>query len=399
MISLDLLREAMQPLIEVGKDEIEFDAFGTTVALRPLLPKEEVLVQRAAAIVVEQNRRFEESLREKTGGEDTAETDSMTRASALDYFDRFRVEVISHALVQVGDLDLRGVDFVATGETLPNGNPVKVAKPVALRPLVENWSRAMISLVFAKYGELMDTLNKTADEVVEDTPADLDSEIERLETRLAEAKLERAKRAGGDPSITAEQIENFIGLGNNMEEGAKRAAALPSAREVQQQLRKAGQREAAPTPAPSQPAQPRQTAPRQSVLPPTVPPPTPEPVPVKYSLPPEPPAPSAFDEAVSSPSSFGGEDLDALAAEEERILLARQKSAQSRGTPSAPVKDPLSQAKPAGTVQGMEAYRLPTETISERGRKAPPPTQAAGGGSVNPAPADTRNPNFRPPKR
>jgi hypothetical protein len=101
---------------------------------------------------------------------------------------------------------------------------------------------------------------------------------------------------------------------------------------------------------------------------------------------------------VASPSSFGGEDLDAIAAEEERILLARQKSAQSRGTPSAPSpKDPLSQAKPVGTVQGMEAYRLPTETISERGRKNTPSN--AGGGAVNPAPADTRNPNFRPPKR
>jgi len=394
MISLDLLREAMQPLTEVGKDEIEFDAFGTLVAMRPLLPKEEVLVQRAAAVVVEQNRRFEESLREQTEGEDTAETDSMTRASALDYFDRFRVEVIAHSLVQVGALDLRGVEFVATGETLPNGNPVKVAKPAALRPLVETWSRPMISLVFSKYGELMDRLNKEAGAVIDGDPADLDAEIERLEARLAEVQSERAKRASGDPSITAEQIENFVGFGNNLEEGAKQAASLPSAREVQQQLL---QNQAKP--APSQPAQPRQAAPRQSVLPPTVPPPTPEPAPVKYSLPPEPPTRSAFEEAVSSPSSFGGDDLDALAAEEERILLARQKSAQSRGAPSAPVKDALSQAQSVGTVQGMEAYRLPTETISERGRKATPSTQVTGGGGVNPAPADTRNPNFRPPKR
>lgn len=391
MISLDLLREAMQPLIEVGKDEIEFDAFGTLVALRPLLPKEEVLVQRAAAVVVEQNRRFEESLREQAGGEDTAETDSMTRASALDYFDRFRVEVISHALVQVGGLDLRGVEFVATGEALPNGNPVKVAKPAALRPLVENWSRAMISLVFAKYGELMDRLNKEAGAAIEGNPADLDAEIARLEERLEEAKAERAKRAGGDPGITAEQIENFVGLGASMEEGAKQAAALPSAREVNQQLRKTKEQAAPSQPTPAQPR------PRQSVLPPTVPPPTPDPVPVKYSLPPEPPAPSAFDEAVAAPSSFGGDDLDALAAEEERILLARQKSAQSRGTPASPVKDSLSQAKPVGTVQGMDAYRLPTETISERGRKGGPPATPSAG--VNPAPADTRNPNFRPPKR
>lgn len=385
MINLDLLREAMRPLLEVGKDEIEFDAFGTLVAMRPLLPKEEVLVQRAAALVVEQNKRFEQGLRQQSGDTDTPETDSITRASALDYFDRFRVEVISYALVQVGDLDLRGVEFVATGETLPNGKPVKVTKPDALRPLVEGWSRAMVSLVFAKYGELMDRLNKAADDVVQDNPADLDAEIERLEARLEEAKVERTKRATGDPGLTAAQIENFVGLGNNMEEGAKKAASLPSARDVSQQLRKAGEKPKPPTPT------------RQSVLPPSVPPPTPDPAPVKYSLPPEPPPVSSFEEAVSS-SSFGGDDLDALAAEEERILLARQKAAQSRGTPaSPPVKDALSQAKPVGTVQGMEAYRLPTETISERGRKGAPAAPAGGG--VNPTPVDTRNPNFRPPRR
>jgi hypothetical protein len=361
MLSLDLLRDAMQPLMEVGKGELEFDAFGTHVALRPLLPKEEVLVQRAAAIVVEQNKRFEESLREQTGGEDTAETDSVTRASALDYFDRFRVEVLSHAIVQVGSLDLRGVEFIATGETLPNGNLVKVAKPAALRPLLENWSRTMLAFVFGKYGALMDGLNKEAGGVVEETPADLDAEIDRLEERLAEAKAERARRAGGDPSITAEQIANFVGLGASMEEGAKQAAALPPAR---------------PKP------------PRQSVLPPTVPPPTPDP---KYPLPPEPPSPSAFEEAVGpTPSSFADGDLDAVAAEEERILLAR------RAAP--PPKDALAQAKPVGTVGGMEAYRLPTETISERGRKVTAASAVAASG-VNPPPSDTRNPNFRPPKK
>ena len=184
MLNLDLLREAMQPLAEVGKDEIEFDAYGVTLALRPLLPKEEVLVQRAAAVVVEQNKRFEASIREQSG-EDSSEAESMTRASVLDYFDRFRTSVISFALVQVGDLDLRGVEFLATGETLPNGNPVKVPKQVAIGQLVETWSRPMISLVFAKYGELMDRLNKEAGETVEDEPSDLDAEIERLEERLS----------------------------------------------------------------------------------------------------------------------------------------------------------------------------------------------------------------------
>jgi hypothetical protein len=359
MISLDLLREAMQPLIEVGKEELEFDAFGTLIVLRPLLPREEVAVQRQSAVVLEDNKRFEMSIRE--GELDEAEINSVSRASALDYFDRFRMEVIAHSVVQVGNLDLRNVEHIATGETLENGKPVKITKVVAVRQLVDTWSRSMVSLVFAKYGELMDRITKNSDKTVEDSSSDLDAEIERLEKRLVEAKTERSKRAAGNPNLPTQQVQEFVGLGNQIEESNKAAANLPSRGE------------------------------RRSVLPSRVPPPTPEPPPSpQYELPPEPKPPSAFDQSVGS---FGDVDLESIAAEEERILAARQK----KPALTPPVRDPLAQAKPAGTVQGVEAYRLPTEMLSERGRKQQ--ESFSGKAQVNAPPLETNNPNFRPPNK
>ena len=327
MISLDLLRQAMQPLEQVGKKELDFDAFGTRLVLRPLLPREEVAVQRYSALVVEENKRYEEELRarEEVPAEELEEQ-ALTRASALDYFDRFRIEVLAYAIVQVGDYDLHGQEHVATGEVLSNGQPVKVQRQVALRGLVSDWSRTMLAFVFGKYGELVEEVTRETSQLIEKSPADLDAEIGRLEEKLAELKDERLRRAANDPGISASQIQDFVGAGNAKEKVIQEMADAP----------------APPRPAPS---------PRKSVVP-------------SVSAPPTPPPPQ--------------EDLMAAALEEERILQAR--------TP----QDPISQAQPAGKVGGMEAYRLPTETLSERGRKNVP---------QKPATPSTANPNFRPPKR
>jgi hypothetical protein len=79
-------------------------------------------------------------------------------------------------------------------------------------------------------------------------------------------------------------------------------------------------------------------------------------------------------------SSFGHDEV----AEEQRIATREP-------------RDLLSQAKPVGKVGDMDVYRLPAETISDRGRapahrpSMPQPDQPPQQGSVNP--------NFRPPKR
>ena len=383
MLDLASLKQAFEPLSQVGRDEKTFDVEGTTLTLRPLLPMEEVQVQRFAASVLD----------EIQGQEGLSNQDQMSRAAAMDYFDRFRIEVIAYSVVQVNDTDLRGVERLPTGEILENGTPVQVPRTIAMRGIVQTWSRAMLTVCFAKYGDLVQSIADTADKLVSQSVADLDAEIERSEKRLEELKADRETRAKGDPSITAMQITQLVEAGNEMQADLRRAGAKAEA-----------ERMAAQAPAPPPPQAPEaDPAPQKPAAPPSVP----------------------FEDLRSSFED--GEDAEVMAAEEGRILEAQRRSfadaaeaeegrileaqrhsrASSRQkvvepapqqavTPQPPPppedsRDPLSQAQPVGSVGGVEAYRLPSEELSPRGRKG----KGKKKGSA-PAGDTTLNPHFKP---
>ena len=218
MLDLGTLKQALAPLSEVGRDESTFEVGGMTITIRPLLPLEEVEVQRYSAGVLSDIQS-----REGLGDED-----QMGRAAALDYFDRFRIEIIAYSIVQVDSLDLRNVATIATGETLENGVPVQVKRTMAMREIVEGWSRAMITVCFSRYGELIQKIADQADKVAQTSMPDLDAEIARVEERLGRLKQERELRAAGDPSVTSRQITNLIRAGEVMERQAEAAGEAAS---------------------------------------------------------------------------------------------------------------------------------------------------------------------------
>lgn len=350
MLDLSVLRKALAPLAKIGKQELTFDAQGTQVTLRPLLPAEEVEVQKYSASVIDEHRVEEEK----------SDDDNMSRAAALDYFDRFRIEIIAYSIVQIGTLDLRNVTTVATGEVLDNGVEVQIPKTTAMRLFIkEQWSRGMLSLAFYKYGELAQLLQLEADNLARKSASDLDVEIERVEKRLVDLKEEREKRAKGDVNITQKQILSILEAEEALERSGQEALeALPL------------MEQAAP---PSEP-----TPPRRSVVPPTSPPPGPPPAPV-------------IPEEVQNKfrSSFDDSD-DAIQEEEQRILAHRRASLMSSN-----VADPLSKAQPVGTLGGQEAFKLPPQVLSNRGKAAnanAKPSKI----EVNPIPRGSDNPNFRP---
>ena len=127
-MNLSDLKSVLAPLSEIGKDEFTFSIDGATITVRPLLPHEEVAVQKYSASILD-------SAQEEEGA---SMDDHMSRAAALDYFDRFRIEVVAHAVCQINDNDLRGVDYIETGETLSNGKPIRVPRYVAMRDLITN---------------------------------------------------------------------------------------------------------------------------------------------------------------------------------------------------------------------------------------------------------------------
>lgn len=410
-MDLQSLRSALEPLTKFGTDEKTFDVEGTTVTLRPLLPKEEIAAQQYASAVLVQTQE-EEGL---------GDGDPLTRTAALRYMDQFRIEIISYAIVQIAGTDLRQVEHIETGEVTDQGVRVKVPKHVALRNIMtDSWSRGMITIAFSKYGDLITEIAEKADKVAEASVADLDAEIERLERRLESAKQDRERRAAGDPGVTYDQIRGLVSAGEQMEREVAQAVDIVQAdREAAEAIRNAGEdledyqermaeaeaQEAAPEPAPApvpapEPTPPPQPPPhvssavaeavqaRQPVIPAAVPPPTPK---VQ-----QPPNPEGFVSSFADPA----EDPQALMADQARIAAAqRQAAAASR----ADLGDPLSRAKQVGTVTGpkgeeIPTFQLPSETISGRGRK--PAKEAA------PAPADppidkpqtgTINPNFKPP--
>lgn len=323
MLSLDTLRKALAPLEAFGQDEHTFRINGLDITVRPLLPVEETQVQRYATLVLNESKQAE--------GDDTE--GGLSRAAALDYFDRFRIEVVANAIVQIGDLDLRKEKTVATGQVLDNGTPVQVPKATALRDMIRGgWSRMALTIAFESYGELVQRLQDTADDLARKSVEDLDIEIERLTLRLETSKTERETRAKGDPTVFADQVETLLkadALLERQNDNARTAIFEAQAVQAAQEERRAQMN---PTPA------------RQSVLPASAPPP---------GAPQSAPAPEDAQPAQQTPFAESTQAAD-----------------------------------------GVDIYRLPPTILSDRGRNHDRSDKQT---EINPTPTKgSSNPNFRP---
>ena len=194
MLDITALEAALSQIEEVGQGEATFDFNGIPITMRVLLPKEELEIQKYASVALEE------------GSDESAQT--------VDYLDRFKISLLSHSIIAVGDLDFRDVEFVATGEALPNGKQVKIHRVEAVRKLAQRWSRPSILMLFKKYSELLEAVEKKAEEAVEFEPTDFDSEIERLENLIAEVKSKKEAEhvALGHMNPIRAQIKDFADL-------------------------------------------------------------------------------------------------------------------------------------------------------------------------------------------
>lgn len=358
-MNLESLKKAMAPLTKFGQEELTFDVEGTSVTVRPLLPREEVAAQQYAVVVLAETQ-------EEEGLEDT---DALSRTAALRYFDQFRTEIIAYALVEIGGTSLR-VNEIETGEELENGVRVKIPKHVALRKIIsESWSRGMITIVWSKYGDLMARIATKADKVTEESLGEIDAEIERVKKRLESLEEEKERRAKGDPGVTATQITALVDAGKAMEQEVHEAVAQVDAdQKAANEFRRIAREREASEPSEGEPVA---APPRRAVVPRTSPPPS--------GPPPE------FVSSFSDPEDGGDLYSEEIRAEMQRqARLAEARSDEEAGNPTA-------RAVPAGRVGDKEAFRLPPTTLSARGQ-AP----SAGPAKLDPPPgAGAKNPNFR----
>ena len=397
-ISLEALGQAIAPIEQLGQGELTFDVGATPVTLQIMTPEAEIDVQRYANETLE-------------GGENLAAT--------AEFLERFKLAVLSHAIVQVGTLNLRGVQAVETGDQLEDGTPTKITKVKAIRDLVLKWSGSIRLAVFRKYGELVEEVERKAEKAVEFKPSDIDAEIERVQARLKELEEEKAKVEDNPVETQVGRMTKAVAANDAEEqlqtsEKLSRMAAGQLADEPPEQPQEAPQqrRPVTPTQAPPPP-------PPQPQTPAQDPAPAPQPE-VRQTLPPPAPAQDSFVDT-SDP-----DQMSAAVAEENRRLLAARMGTSAAQMPNSVLaaaaqvgisKPPHLEAQRAmaeldeATAKGAPVepepepqpdkaptFRLPTEEVTphsaagKTGGQAPPVTLNAPNAGQG-----TQNPRFRKP--
>jgi len=179
-ITFEALEQAFAPIEELGKGEITFDvADKTKVTLRVILPEEENEVQKFATFGLTQ---------EEKGGDEEAEP-----AEALEFLERFKLALLSYAVVAVGEQDFRDVEYVETGEKLDNGQAVRLPKHVAVRKLIQRWGGTLRLAMYRKYTELILSMEERVQNAIKFAPSDLDAEIGRVEKLLTQLKAAKTQ--------------------------------------------------------------------------------------------------------------------------------------------------------------------------------------------------------------
>jgi len=380
-ITLEALELALAPIEEVGKGESVFDVNGTPITLKMLLPEEEAEVQKFANYVLSPE------------GEEG-------RGNAMEYLERFKLGILSHCIIAIGAQDLRDVDYVETGEKLPNGTAVKVSRVLALRKIIMKWSNPVRLAMFRKYTELVTQVERQAELAIKFDPSDIDEEIERLESRVASLKETRdahAKSLENDMSKMVRAVADEDARKQRVREEAFITEEVPAQAEPVQATH------IEPEPAPVAPQVPQA---RRSSIPPVA---TPQARPqVQPPRPPPPPVPDAghYVAGMDVPDSFvdsadSGSMDEAIQA--ENIRLMRQRQAAS-GQPQQEVPSLLTSIRRAphmdarvleepeyvGQRDGVDGFRInPPEEVNmprvPAPEKAPPPKGV--------------NPRFNPPKK
>lgn len=203
MLDLKSLKNAFSSISKIGKGEDTFLVGETKITIRLLLPKEETEVQKLSA------NSYSEEIKDNP--------DNGNVATAR-YLETFKLTVLSYAIIEVGELSLRGVEFVPTGEVLPNGKPVRITKFKAIRDLLLTFSRPILDNIFQRYNDLSTKTEIVTDQSLDYDPIDLTEEIKSLEERLEELKRKQyasnkfaeKKSESESEDVNAEEVETPV---------------------------------------------------------------------------------------------------------------------------------------------------------------------------------------------
>lgn len=379
MLRMDILESAFAEVEQIGKGECTFDVGGTPITLRVLLPNEEAHVREVATQAYPTS---EEAVDDASSQENLQ--------NVFRFMNDYKLTVLSYAVCQVGDTDLRDELYVETGENLPNGKPVKISRQEAMRKIILRWSIFVRDGCFRKYKELIDEVEKKAESAISFKPADLESEIERLQARLGE--IQAQKESENSQNSHLDLVRQIDDMGNPVQ-----AEAAPQA-------------DSEPLAPPAPQAAPPVPQGRQPVIPQAVPAPPPV---QKNPAPPQ--QAGAPTRNYAEESIVGGDDLEAAVASENQRLFA-QRMQRMQGAPvvqqpsssaldakgrvpphlgALDVADSLLPKDPVARVGDNPVFRL-EPNVEEMG--VPRPMGASAPSQINPGPQGRVNPRFRPSK-
>lgn len=336
MIDLKTLQKALAVIGNLGKGELTVEVDGTPVVLRVLTADEDIDAQRYSRM----------------------NPDGDGEPEGLVLLERYKRFLLSHAIVQVGSLDLRGVEFVATGDVTDQGVPVRESRPVAVRKILDTWSRVATMALFQKYLELQRRVDAEAEKAIYFDLTDVEAEIVRVERRLENLKKEQKH------ALAVQQDKGMASAVAAVESRLRNPAPAAPPEETP-----AAPPEAAPATS-SEPV-------RQRVLPRVAAPP-----PRPMQPPPVATPPDASDELPDITDSLGDGPAQ-IAAETARLVAARQaarRRSQEVAVEPPPIQAPIGRAPPHRAAMNTANAVLDTQAGSIRAAR---PAVVPEGGDVH----------------
>lgn len=182
-MQLSQLQKAFEPLTKLSRAEAKVEVAGVDVYLRLLSPDEELECQQES-----------QSHISDLDGEDVVE--DIARTKAIQFLDAFRMGVLSRAIVQIGDNDLREVSVIETGDFLDNGVPVKVTKVQAVRTILEGFPRSIQVRLMQEFHILTESVSQVVEKAIVGEFSSSEAEIKDLESRIEEIKSSESVKSG-----------------------------------------------------------------------------------------------------------------------------------------------------------------------------------------------------------
>jgi hypothetical protein len=182
-VHIDSLKESFDRASRVGHKETVFSVDGQKIGIRTLTSKEQNEAQNKA-------RPLFEEAQEK---DDLPSWQKWVRTN--------KIELLSRAIIQIGEANLRQVDYIETNERdEATGKLIRKPKPLVLRDFLENMNSKMLDVCFRKFRENAQAAEEELLDQVEFRSGDIDEKIKQKESELEELREMKEKRAD-DPSI------------------------------------------------------------------------------------------------------------------------------------------------------------------------------------------------------